>query len=153
MAGFKPRTSGVGSDCSTNWAATIELTFANLWWMLLIKKLAIPGPFFAYFRSFPTKQYNLAVVVVKWSSCPPSTLMISRQAKILDGILQTVRTYMTCITLLIPLKARHLKLKFVTSHVKAFLLPRTAQFSNLKCVVPIFVMLFDCKLIVTYWNC
>ena len=149
MAGFEPRTSGVWSDRSTNWATTIGLTFVNLWWMLLIKKLAIPAPFSLIFGLF---QPNITIWPWWWSSGHHARLLLwwsPEQAKILDGILLTVRTSMTCITLLIPLKARHLKLKFVTSHVKAFLLPRTAQFSNLKCVVPIFVMLFDCKLIVT----
>ena len=30
MTGFEPQTSGIGSDCSTNWATTTSLTYLSL---------------------------------------------------------------------------------------------------------------------------
>ena len=33
MTGFEPQTSGIGSDCSTNWATTTAQNIELFWYM------------------------------------------------------------------------------------------------------------------------
>ena len=64
MTGLESQASNEGSNCSPNWATTIDLTR----YLFFFKKMGQPRPLFRLFSSFQTNQFLQQINVKKCSS-------------------------------------------------------------------------------------